>query len=252
MDEEVLDQEVNENQESEIEAKARTMGWRPKEEYSGDTSNWVDAEEFVGRAPLYEGLSKQGKKIKQMERQLNAMMEHNKQIHERNKQAQIEELESQKREALDEQDHNKVIEVDRKIRETEQEPAPDVNQGINPAFVDWVEDNEWYTDNPDLAAIADRRGELLYQQNPNRPVEEIYKEVGEYIRGTYIKEESTAPPPDGGSRQTRKASAKDTSPAALEAKLTEEQRKMMNEYVNDLELMTKEEYIEQLVAAGTI
>lgn len=33
----------------EIELEAREMGWRPKEEFRGDTDKWVDAETFVSR-----------------------------------------------------------------------------------------------------------------------------------------------------------------------------------------------------------
>lgn len=34
---------------SDIENEARSMGWRPKEEFRGDTEKWVDAETFVDR-----------------------------------------------------------------------------------------------------------------------------------------------------------------------------------------------------------
>ena len=34
---------------TEVEQAAREMGWRPKEEFRGDTAKWVDAETFVSR-----------------------------------------------------------------------------------------------------------------------------------------------------------------------------------------------------------
>ena len=33
----------------EVETKARTMGWLPKEKFKGPESSWVDAEQYVKR-----------------------------------------------------------------------------------------------------------------------------------------------------------------------------------------------------------
>ena len=43
----------------EIEEKAKAMGWAPKEEFRGDESKWVDAEEFVKRGENYVGIAKE-------------------------------------------------------------------------------------------------------------------------------------------------------------------------------------------------
>ena len=44
--------------------KASAAGWRPLEEYDGDPEQWVDAKEFVKRAPLYEQMRKIKKEIR--------------------------------------------------------------------------------------------------------------------------------------------------------------------------------------------
>ena len=47
------------------EQTAYDKGWRPEAEFEGD--GWIDAKEFNGRAPLYDGQSKQSKRIKSLE-----------------------------------------------------------------------------------------------------------------------------------------------------------------------------------------
>ena len=46
-----------------VEATARTQGWKPKEEFTGDPALWVDAKEFVGRAPLFDKIKGQSKEL---------------------------------------------------------------------------------------------------------------------------------------------------------------------------------------------
>ena len=50
------------------EDKARATGWRPLEEFEGDPETWVDAKEFLGRAPLFDKIKHQTKKQKELEK----------------------------------------------------------------------------------------------------------------------------------------------------------------------------------------
>ena len=49
---------------SEIEQKAFEMGWRPKGDYVGE--HFVEAAEYVNRAPLFERIEKQSKELKEL------------------------------------------------------------------------------------------------------------------------------------------------------------------------------------------
>ena len=76
---------------NETEVSAREMGWRPEEEYEGPEGNWVNADEFVARAPLYDGLSKQKKRIKRLEKVVNELSTNNRNITAAQKEARIKE-----------------------------------------------------------------------------------------------------------------------------------------------------------------
>ena len=67
---------TQEPQLNEVEQEAYHKGWRPEAEYEGE-DRWIPAEEFMDRAPVYEGLSKQNKKLKRMEEMLKQLAERN-------------------------------------------------------------------------------------------------------------------------------------------------------------------------------
>jgi hypothetical protein len=56
------EQTQEEIQQQEVETRAKSMGWIPKEEFKGDESNWRPANEFVERAetllPIVKATSK--------------------------------------------------------------------------------------------------------------------------------------------------------------------------------------------------
>src|SRR5512138_1524244 len=61
---------------SNYETVAREKGWRPKEEYEGDHEAWVDAEEFIKRQPLFDKIKSQSKKLKELEKTIEAISVH--------------------------------------------------------------------------------------------------------------------------------------------------------------------------------
>ncbi len=61
-----ISQEVTEAVVDPTEASARTLGWRPKEEFTGDEKNWYPADEFLRRGDLLAEISKRGNENKQL------------------------------------------------------------------------------------------------------------------------------------------------------------------------------------------
>ncbi len=49
-----------------VETSARNLGWRPKEEFTGDVKNWYPADEFMRRGDLLAEISKRGHENKQL------------------------------------------------------------------------------------------------------------------------------------------------------------------------------------------
>lgn len=53
-DDQKVEAETKQTEVADHETKAREMGWTPKEEFKGDPDKWVDAKDWVERAPLYD------------------------------------------------------------------------------------------------------------------------------------------------------------------------------------------------------
>ncbi|MCA2570693.1 hypothetical protein [Microcystis sp. M42BS1] len=147
----------------EIEVQAREMGWKPKEEYEGDPSKWVSAEIYVARAPLYEELERRGKEMKRYRQDLEAVKQQYVKMEEAAYQRALNALKQERKEALINEDVQKVLELDDKIEELrEAKPVQQPNiQEIQQLTQEWLTQNEWYEKDPNLREYADGVGHAL-------------------------------------------------------------------------------------------
>lgn len=154
------------------EFRARSMGWRPKEEWRGPPDQWKDATAFVKvadeRAPL---LRKEVEKLASdgmaMRRALQEMARNNRQLHEQLAQTQVTTLESQIRQAEELGDTKTVAELAQKLgeqravaqsRKQQAEAAERQQNTVNPdeipAFRQWQARNPWYGQDQALTNYA--------------------------------------------------------------------------------------------------
>ncbi len=161
---------------SETEARARRMGWRPKDEYteSGrDASKWVDADEFVRRGEeslpvLRERLRKQekiieaqDKKMEEGNKLLRELVTHQKAQTEAAVKKAIKELKAERREAAAAGEADKVEELSEEIGKAEdslkqkEEKKGDDKPSIPQEVVDWAEENaSWFKTDRTMNAYA--------------------------------------------------------------------------------------------------
>ena len=229
---------------SENEELARSMGWRPKDQYDGNEDDWIEADEYVARAPLYKNMSKQRRTIRKLEKQIQALADHNRRISQATKDHQLEQLRAARREAMENRDADEVEEIEKQISETEKVEVSDPTADINTVFEDWKDDNEWYDTDPDLQAIANNYGSRLKQQNPNLPDAELLEKVSEYINDKYLSKDEEEPKrtrvPDGGTAPKRRAAgSKSYVPTA-------EERTLAREFVSMGVYKNEAEYYKQL------
>lgn len=240
---------------SEIEQKAHDMGWRPHEEWDGDEDTWVDAKEFVGRQPLYEGLSKQSKKIKTMETMLKTLAEQNKLIQENAKKEALEELKQQRIKALQEEDYEQAVKLEdeaRKVEAAEEAPAEDGKQGETAKFKEWREENAWFDDDLDLRIYANGYGQQLYAASPELSEEDLYARVSAKVKEVFPEKFGGKKKlPNRGNPTGGQGSGRARGGNSKFARLTPEQKKMCKEFVSQ-GLFTEESYIKMLEEAGTL
>lgn len=149
------------------EASARTQGWKPKDEFTGDPGMWVDAKEFVGRAPLFEKIKGQSKDLKELKKTVDAMAKHftvnvNAAVN-----AKISALRAEKKEAIEGGDVAKVEAIEKQIDDAKATKAdiPTAPE-VAPEVMDWVKANPWYTKDQDLHDFALAYNDSYLKRNP--------------------------------------------------------------------------------------
>lgn len=146
-----------------MEEAARAQGWVPFEEWDGDPAQWRDADVFLERGEYFTKISSQNKQIKKLNRELDEMSKQFSKIREDERKKVLDELKREKARAIEDEEYNRVVEIDEEIdktnREAEEEKrsAEEASKEDHEAMMrEFVEQNEWYAKDPTMKAYADR------------------------------------------------------------------------------------------------
>lgn len=190
----------NTSQPSESEAKARRLGWVPQDEWSGPAEKWRDADTFIRKGEEIHGylkadLDKLQNTLTQKDREIaeiRATMDEFRKFHNETEsrayKRAIDELKQLKVEAIEQGDGGKVVEIDEKLDQLkEAQKTPKVEsvkqaERVNQEYLDWLPDNKWYTQDPELQEMADDIGELVKKSNPNLIGKGFLEEVTKRVK----------------------------------------------------------------------
>jgi len=236
--EEVVEEVVEEPEYSDTELKAIEMGWNP-EGVEGKES--ISAEEFVARKPFFDEIRGLKKALKNRDKDIENLKKGFESMNEKAVEKAIKQLKREKLEALENGEHERVIEIDDEIAEATAAKTANSTQ-TNQAFEDFVEDNPWYGSNDKLSFYADGIGNRLVQKgyDPNTP--EFFAEVTKRVKEEY--KEDFAPkarqrrsPVEGSTRATTQSKSKYSR-----NDLPEEHRKIMDSMVRQ-GIVSADEYL---------
>jgi len=192
---------------TEVEIKAIEMGWNPD---GVEGKENLTAEEFVGRAPLYDETRSLKKQLRKMQDGMEAMKQMQDGIRERERIKTINELNAQKKAALADENYDAVIEIDDAI--AAERADKDTTQS-NEVFESWVEDNDWYHQDSEMKQYADTIGAGYFQQNPKKQPKEVFEYVTKEVKARFAEKfgnpnRSKPNPVEGASRGRPKGGAK--------------------------------------------
>lgn len=234
---------------STIEDRAREQGWRPKEEFEGDVSKWVSAETFVAKGELIDRIEQLGKKLKDSDKTIAMLKEHHGKVKEAEFKRAVEFLKQQKKQAYENGDVDKIIEIDDKlasVRDTQKaqkdQEKVDDSPEAHPAFQSWVSENKWYESDSEMRADADAFGEAYARNNSDKTPQEVLEYVARKIKKIYPEKfvnPNRSKPTGVESSGTRQGTSRETF------SLTEEEARVMNTFVRN-GIMTKEEYLSEV------
>ncbi|MBW2003084.1 MAG: hypothetical protein JRI72_00505 [Deltaproteobacteria bacterium] len=187
----------------EIIERAKTMGWIPEEEFKGDKSRWRTAEEYVKRAdelmPIMRSqMSKYESEIMNLKSTIESQKETTEKLlkmSEKISQKEYEkaklELKKQQMEAVAEGNTEKWAELEEK-KEALQPPEPiKVKEPENakaqtPAqFAEWHRNNDWYLKDEDLTLFANSYLNVIDQESPDMPYEQVLKTVEQKVKDAF-------------------------------------------------------------------
>lgn len=242
--------------ENTIEQKALAMGWRPKEDFEGDETDFIDAKEFVRRKPLFEKIDHQGKQLKEVSKALSALKEHYGKVQETEYNRALRDLKNQMKLANREGDFERADVLEDQISRVETEAAvlrqeresiqvQDQPQ-VDPRFQAWTDRNPWYTSSGHMRVYADEVGVKLARQgmDPHEVLKEVEKAVRKEFPNKFVNpNKANAPAVEGSGNKGGSSRASGDS-----FDLTDQERQIMNTLVRGGHI-TKEKYIADLKAA---
>ena len=232
-------EETSAGEYTEVENSAIEHGWNP-EGVEGKAN--LSAEEFMGRQPLYDDIRSLKKSNRKLQDGIEAVKQMQEGIRVREREKTIAELKNQKRQALEEENYDAVINIDDQIAAEQVVEAP----ANNLAFENWVDGNEWYHQDQDMKAYADMIGAGYYQQNPKKDMGSVYeyveKEVKQRFPDKFNNSKRDIPSPVEGAGNGRRG--RSSASSYNEKDLPEQDRQIMRTIVRS-GTMTKAEYLKE-------
>jgi hypothetical protein len=250
------DEGGGEPQLSEVEQLAQKIGWNPNHE--GDDRNFVSAEDYILRSKEIQSTqTKQNKglkkKVDDLTKGLNLLQQHNDTVYKVQVKAlksRVAELESRRKDAVEDGDNAAVSAIDTQIKEIreipEELPVEKIESGPSDEFVEWLEHNDWYRTDEGMKVYADKIGEDFAKRGlPEAKVFELVtKEVKKVFSENFEQKKPTpkVPPVEsGGQRGTGRTVKSKYSYSDL----SREQKDACDLFVSQ-GAMTREQYIKDL------
>ena len=253
VNEDQVDQSQEMQEPSNLEQRAISMGWRPKEDFHGNEDDFIDAKEFVRRQPLFKKIESQSKQIKAVSKALEALKDHYTRVEEAAVQKAIDQMKTQRKQALVDGDGDNFELYDGEIKKAEQQLAtieqvkarPIVEEPVvNPEWSAFQTRNPWYNTTAHMRVFADQLGSELASRgmSPSDVLKKVEEEVRKEFPTKFRNPNKDSAPDVESSRGVSK-----TGRTNEDSFLSETERKIMNDLVRQ-KVLTKEKYIADLKA----
>lgn len=178
---ESVDEQTPEREDPEVEDKAFKIGWKPRDQYRGDPDKWVPASVYLERGENYIPILR--KQVTSLEAKNQAIENHMRLLQERLHKEKKEELKKRQLRAVEIGDKEEYVAVDKEMEELDNDLA---KQGPktpdqDPTWLQWVQNNSWYTEDFDKARLANDYGAWLRTSKPHLKGVDFLDEVSRYV-----------------------------------------------------------------------
>jgi hypothetical protein len=233
--------------ENSVEAEARRMGWKPKDEFGDNPSDWVSAEAYIARGPMI-------KQIKQMKKSVESLVKYNQNLEKRMKEADlngynraISELKTKKEFAID--DDEKAYyenQIQEKVQIKQQLEADISKPAIKQEAADFAERNkDWFLVDQRLTQIAIQTEQLVKVEHPEFDDEEVLLEVENRMKSKLPKNDTRKPAASTVAPVSQRGSSPKSGTKLTVNDLNEEAKSVFYAIRSNDETFTVDRYIEQ-------
>ena len=239
---------------SPIEVQASEQGWVPKDQWveaGNDPNDWRPAKEFVDRGELYKTIHSTRRELKQAQAGLSALQKHHQYVFEKAHRQAINDLRTERRLAVREDDFDRVEQIENQIDEIQDahekekqtlanEQAVVAQAGPHPDFQVWVDRNSWYMSDPELQEFADVVGIVYAKKNPNVAPAVVLKHIEDKVRKQFPDKfgvKKAAPSPTASVDRTSRKVGK----GADDVELDDNETAIMQDLVRN-KVMTEAQY----------
>lgn len=242
---------------TEIEQKALSMGWKPKDQWDGGEDDWRSAKDFVERQSFFDKISELKSTIWELKKDYREVYQKISQAEKAKYEVELRKLKEDRAQAAKEGDTEKVVQISDRMDEVkEQIKTAEVPQqtGPDPAFPEWLKEHPWYNTDTNMRSDADDFAMTYKAKNPNATFKEVLSHVTGKIKKMYPEKfetsKPTAPAVDTPSNTQR---GNPRSGKVTEADLTDLQRQVMNKFIklkvwgNIPEHEAKQKYINSIM-----
>lgn len=242
------------------EREAMEMGWRPKDQWTGDPEDWVDARTFVRNGEFMGKIHNLNRQNKDLHKSLEDMKNMLSSAEQKGREAAIAELKSAKVQALQHGDYEKVASIDEQIMEAKAEAKVAAKQEVKDPYIEyaqetWFKDNQWFAADSELRDEFETviRGHIAKGvQNGQAPdPEAAFKYATTRIKKMYPEKFGTKAP----ASQSVASSSMTTKPGPKKQQvswsdLPEHMQKTGMRFIQQKLYKSKEDYIEDCIKTG--
>jgi hypothetical protein len=201
-------------------------------------------------------LHKQENEIGTLKQGFQEFKEHAKKMAEHEYKEKLAQLKTVKKQALEDNDHDLVVEADDKIADLKEEqkqtveaPTTPSEGELAPEIVAWLPNNDWYNSDIAKRGAADAFAASIREQNPEMPLAEVLENVSKKVAESF----NTGARRGANNPMTGTAQAGRPAKRAYgKADLNDEQRKIGERLVKAGALKNIKEYAAQLAEIGEI
>lgn len=244
----------NEVKLTEEETRAINLGWKPKDQWQGSPDEWVPAKWWLKYGDVEQRLLAAEQENKHKEKVLGSMKSHYTRVKE-DAMAEVKQtIQRQKREALKNEDYQRVAELDaelevlegglkNKFANVDKQVNEDTKQsGPPPEFFEWQRHNPWYKPgtNDEVTGEADALALAYVARNPNSDYKTMLNHVTDRIKKVFPDKFKAEEPPMTGVDEGGEQGSKPTKGGSKSPKLTEVEKEVAARFG-----MTEEEYAKE-------